>query len=83
MSYALFGPIIDILIALAICALVFFIARSLIRYAHSLKKDDKSSKQCSLQKIKELRYRTYKTQNRVIVAVFARFAIFATITLIK
>lgn len=81
MSYALFGPIIDILIALAICALVFFIARSLIRYAHSLKKDDKSSS--SLQKIKELRYRTYKTQNRVIVAVFARFAIFATITLIK
>ena len=45
MSYALFGPIIDILIALVICVLVFFIARSLIRYAHSLKKDDKSSKQ--------------------------------------
>ncbi|EIK78337.1 hypothetical protein CGSMWGv0288E_00435 [Gardnerella vaginalis 0288E] len=60
MSYALFGPIIDILIALAICALVFFIARSLIRYAHSLKRT--ISHLSSLQKIKELRYRTYKTQ---------------------
>lgn len=50
MSYALFGPIIDILIALAICALVFFIARSLIRYAHSLKKGDKSSKQSAEDK---------------------------------
>ncbi|EPI56362.1 hypothetical protein [Gardnerella vaginalis] len=50
MSYALFGPIIDILIALAICALVFFIARSLIRYAHSFKKDDKSSKQSAEDK---------------------------------
>lgn len=50
MSYALLGPIIDILIALAICALVFFIARSLIRYAHSLKRDDKSSKQSAEDK---------------------------------
>ena len=37
-------------IALAICALVFFIARSLIRYAHSLKKNDKSSKQSAEDK---------------------------------
>ena len=50
MSYALFSPIIDILIALAICALVFFIARSLIRYAHSLKKNYKSSKQSAEDK---------------------------------
>lgn len=50
MSYALFGPIIDILIALVICALVFFIARSLIRYAHSLKKDNTSSKQSAEDK---------------------------------
>ncbi|WP_421784751.1 hypothetical protein HXT42_02005 [Gardnerella sp. DNF01192] len=50
MSYAFFGPIIDILIALAICALVFFIARSLIRYAHSLKKDDTSSTQSAEDK---------------------------------
>lgn len=50
MSYALLGPIIDILIALAICALVFFIARSIIRYAHSLKRDDKSSKQSAEDK---------------------------------
>ncbi|WP_103043413.1 hypothetical protein HXT27_01610 [Gardnerella sp. DNF00502] len=50
MSYALFGPIIDILIVFAICVLVLFIARSLIRYAHSLKKDDKSSKQSAEDK---------------------------------
>lgn len=50
MSYALFGSIIDILIALVICVLVFFIARSLIRYAHSLKKDDTSSKQSAEDK---------------------------------
>ena len=60
MSYALFGPIIDILIVFAICVLVLFIARSLFAMRILLRK--MISHLSSLQKIKELRYRTYKTQ---------------------
>lgn len=50
MSWTWIALLIEILGIIAVFVLVFLIARSLIRYANSLKKGDSSSKQAAKDK---------------------------------